>query len=92
MEQSKKIPFIFEKMLITSITCNKCCAKHKRIFNEEESIEILKILGLINNVEEYQNIYSCVKKTLKKKIEKLKDCKIKKKNMNKKLFIWRNEP
>ena len=79
-------------MLITSIICDKYCAKHKRIFNEEESIEILKILGLINNVEEYQNIYSCVKKTLKKKIEKLKDWKIEKKYMNKKLFLWRSEP
>ena len=29
----------------------------KKIF-EEESIEILKILGLINNTEEYQKIYN----------------------------------
>ena len=26
----------------------------KKIFNEEESIEILKIIGLINNIEEYE--------------------------------------
>ena len=30
----------------------------KNIFKEEESIEILKILGLINNIEEYQKIYN----------------------------------
>ena len=30
--------------------------KMKKIFKEEESIEILKILGLINNIEEYQKI------------------------------------
>ena len=28
----------------------------KRIFKEEESIEISKILGLINNIEESQKI------------------------------------
>ena len=28
------------------------------MFKEEESIEILKILGLINNTEEYQKIYN----------------------------------
>ena len=28
-----------------------------KIFKEEESIEILKIFGLINNIEEYQKIY-----------------------------------
>ena len=30
--------------------------EYKIIFKEEESIEILKILGLISNVEEYQKI------------------------------------
>ena len=30
--------------------------KMKKIFKEEESIEILNILGLINNIEEYQKI------------------------------------
>ena len=29
-----------------------------KIFKEEESIEILKILGLINNIEEHQKIYN----------------------------------
>ena len=32
----------------------------KKIFKEEKSTEILKILGLINNVEEYQKIYNNV--------------------------------
>ena len=31
-----------------------------KIFKEEESIEILKILGLITNIEEYQKIYNHV--------------------------------
>ena len=28
----------------------------KKVFKEEESIEILKIIGLINNTEDYQKI------------------------------------
>ena len=28
------------------------------MFNEEESIKILKILGLITNIEDYQKIYN----------------------------------
>ena len=28
----------------------------KKVFKEEESIEILKIIGLINNIEDYQKI------------------------------------
>ena len=30
----------------------------KKIFKEEESIKILKVLGFINNIEEYQKIYN----------------------------------
>ena len=30
----------------------------KKVFKEQESIEILKIIGLINNIEEYQEIYN----------------------------------
>ena len=29
-----------------------------KVFKEEESIEILKILGLIINIEKYQKIYN----------------------------------
>ena len=35
--------------------CDKCGSKHKRNFKDEESIKILKILGLINNIDECQN-------------------------------------
>ena len=30
-------------------------------FKEEESIKILKIIGLINNIEKNQNIWTCLK-------------------------------
>ena len=39
-------------------TNSKCDHEHEKIFKEEESIEILKILGLINNIEEYQKMYN----------------------------------
>ena len=51
-----KISYIFDKTLFLSSTCNKCGRKNEKIFKEEESIEILKILGLIANIEEYQRI------------------------------------
>ena len=34
--------------------------EYEKIFKEEESIEELKILGLITKIEEYQNIYDHV--------------------------------
>ena len=33
-----------------SIVCSKCGHEYEKIFKEEESIEILKILGLIINI------------------------------------------
>ena len=30
----------------------------KKIFKEEKSVEIAKILGLIDNIEQYQKIYN----------------------------------
>ena len=39
-----------------SIVYSKCAHEYEKIFKEEESIEILKILGLITNIEEYQKI------------------------------------
>ena len=30
----------------------------KKIFKEEKSVDIAKILGLIDNIEEYQKIYN----------------------------------
>ena len=35
--------------------CDRYGSKHKRKFKDEESIKILKILGLINNTDECQN-------------------------------------
>ena len=40
----------FDKTLVLSIICDKCGSKDEKIFQEEESIEILKIIVLINNM------------------------------------------
>ena len=45
-----KITYIFEKTLVLSITCSKCENDNKKIFKEEEPIEILKILRLIKYI------------------------------------------
>ena len=42
-----KISYICDKTLLLSNICNKCRSKDEKIFKEEESIEILKILRLI---------------------------------------------
>ena len=44
-----KMSYIFEKTLVLSIVCSKCKNEDGKIFREEEAIEILKILGLIEN-------------------------------------------
>ena len=39
-----------EKTLVFSIICSKCKNEVEQIFKEEESIEMLEILGLIENI------------------------------------------
>ena len=58
--EKSKISYLLEKTLVLSIICSKCKNEDEKIFNEEESIKILKIFCLINNIEEYQNIYNNV--------------------------------
>ena len=45
-----EISYIFEKTLVLSVIFRKCKKEDEKIFKEQESIEILKILGLIENV------------------------------------------
>ena len=40
---------ILEKIVV-SIICSRCKNEDKKMFKEEESIDILKILGLIENI------------------------------------------
>ena len=60
IENLKKLKYhIFKKKTLSlSIVYSKCGHEYGKIFKEEQSIEILNILGLINNIEEYQKIYN----------------------------------
>ena len=44
--------------MVLSMVYSKCDHKYKKIFKAEESIEILKILGLITSIDKYQKIYN----------------------------------
>ena len=55
-----KISNIFYKTLSLSIAYGNCGLEYEKIFKEQESIKILKILCLIHNIEEYQKIYNHV--------------------------------
>ena len=48
--EKPEISYILEKTLVLSIICIKCKNEDEKIFTEEESTEILKILGLIENI------------------------------------------
>ena len=45
--ENPKISYILEKMLVLSIIYSKCKNEDEKIFKEEESVEILKVLGNI---------------------------------------------
>ena len=47
--KNPKIPSILENTLVLSIICTMCKSEDEKIF-KEESIDILKILGLIENI------------------------------------------
>ena len=40
--------------MVPFIICDKCDSNDKKILREKESIKMLKILGLTNNIEEHQ--------------------------------------
>ena len=48
--EKPKISYLLEKALVLSIICIKCKDEDEKIFKEKYSIEILKILGLIENI------------------------------------------
>ena len=49
--ENLNIPYVLEKKLAFFIFCNKHSKEDEKIFKEEESVEILKILGLIKNIK-----------------------------------------
>ena len=47
--ENPNMSYILEKTLVFFIICINCNNEDEKLFKEEESIEILKILGLIGN-------------------------------------------
>ena len=47
--ERRKISYLSEKTLVLSIICSKRKNEEEKIFKEEESIEMFKIIGLIKN-------------------------------------------
>ena len=48
--EKPKISYLLERTLALSIVCSKWKNEDGKLFKEEESTEILKILGLIENI------------------------------------------
>ena len=48
--EKPKISYLLEKTLVLFIICSKCKNEEEILFKEEESFEILKILGLTENI------------------------------------------
>ena len=66
----KKISNIFDKTLVLSINCGKCGSNDKKVYKEEESIEILKILGWIKYIKKYQTNIIILKKKMDEELMK----------------------
>ena len=49
--KNPEISYIFEKTLVISIIFSECKNEDEKIFKEEKSIEILKIIDLIENIK-----------------------------------------
>ena len=48
--KNPEISYIFEKVSVLSIICSNCKNEDRKIFKQEESIKILKILGLAKTI------------------------------------------
>ena len=48
-----KMSYLIEKTLVLSIICSKCKKENEKVFKEEDSTEIIKIIGLFYNIKEY---------------------------------------
>ena len=48
--EKPKTSYLLKKILLLSIICSKCKNEDEQIFKEEESFEMLKTPGLIENI------------------------------------------
>ena len=49
---NSKLLYIWNKTIVFSTSCAKCGSIKDRIFNGDQSIEMLRILDLINNTND----------------------------------------
>ena len=54
--KKSKISYIFKKTLVIFVIWSKCKNEVEKIFKEEESIEILKIICLIKKYNYFRNV------------------------------------
>ena len=84
-----EISYIFEKHFLFFIFCTECGNENEKIFKEEESIEILKILGLIKNIYKYfQNTEEEVDEIRTYFLEEIKDHELTSKKHKRLVKIW----
>ena len=50
-KKKTRMLYIFKKTLSLSFSYSKCLHEYEKVFKKGESIEILKIIGLISNME-----------------------------------------
>ena len=48
--KNPKISYIYYKDLLLSSICNNCGSEDEKMFREDESTEILKVLGLTEDI------------------------------------------
>ena len=48
--EKPKISYLLKKILVLFVICSKSKNEDEKLFKEEESIETLKILGIIENI------------------------------------------
>ena len=70
--KATKVSYIKKKTLSLSIVYSNFSHEYEKIFKEEESMEILKIIGLIDNIETYLRIYNHAWRKYKSKIQNKK--------------------
>ena len=51
--KNSKISYIFNEKLVLSIVCSKFGNNSDRIFKQDTKIEILKMLGIVVNINKY---------------------------------------
>ena len=54
--EKPKISYLLQKTLVLFIICSNCKNKDEKYLKEKEPIEIIKVLVLIHDIEEYQEI------------------------------------